>query len=144
MPKHNEVKMVILIRNCIKNNTKYRKACSNWINQHRISIHAGQIIELGERSNSLINKAVSQEPGVEASTNQAARQHHATLLIMQHLLLQILEMWDCNLLMVTAGETGSMQRSNGWNDRCPASTWELHTANQMVKWTQQIHLELVA
>ena len=60
----------------IKNNTTIEKLVElNQISNQDL-IHAGQIIELGERSNSLINKVntatVSQEPRVEASTNQVA------------------------------------------------------------------------
>ena len=60
----------------IKNNTTIEKLVElNQISNQDL-IHAGQIIELGERSNSLINKVntatASQEPGVEASTNQVA------------------------------------------------------------------------
>ena len=56
----------------IKNNTTIEKLVElNQISNQDL-IHAGQIIELGERSNSLINKVntatVSQEPAAEAST----------------------------------------------------------------------------
>ena len=60
----------------IKNNTTIEKLVElNQISNQDL-IHAGQIIEWGERSNSLINKVntakASQEPVAGASTNQVA------------------------------------------------------------------------
>jgi len=66
----------------IKNNTTIEKLVElNQISNQDL-IHAGQIIELGERSKSLINKVntatVSQEPAAEASTNQVVAETTTT------------------------------------------------------------------
>ena len=100
----------------IKNNTTIEKLVElNQISNQDL-IHAGQIIELGERSNSLINKVNTanskSEPGVEASTNQVAASTTtaANVLIMQHLLLRILEMGLYLLMGILLEKLDPMQQ----------------------------------
>ena len=114
----------------IKNNTTIEKLVElNQISNQDL-IHAGQIIELGERSNSLINKVntatASQEPGVEASTTTAANATYNAAPVVTN---------SGNGIVLangnTAGETGSyaaarMAEMTG----VPASTWEAIIARE--------------
>ena len=106
----------------IKNNTTIEKLVElNQISNQDL-IHAGQIIELGERSNSLINKVntatVSQEPTANATYNAAP----------------VVTNSGNGIVLAngnTAGETGSyaaarMAEMTG----VPASTWEAIIARE--------------
>jgi len=121
----------------IKNNTTIEKLVElNQISNQDL-IHAGQIIELGERSNSLINKVntatVSQEPGVEASTNQVAVSTTTTANATYNAAPVVTNSGNGIVLANgnTAGETGSyaaarMAEMTG----VPASTWEAIIARE--------------
>ena len=121
----------------IKNNTTIEKLVElNQISNQDL-IHAGQIIELGERSNSLINKVntatVSQEPGVEASTNQVAASTKTTANATYNAAPVVTNSGNGIVLANgnTAGETGSyaaarMAEMTG----VPASTWEAIIARE--------------
>ena len=121
----------------IKNNTTIEKLVElNQISNQDL-IHAGQIIELGERSNSLINKVntatVSQEPGVEASTNQVAASTTTAANATYNAAPVVTNSGNVIVLANgnTAGETGSyaaarMAEMTG----VPASTWEAIIARE--------------
>ncbi len=121
----------------IKNNTTIEKLVElNQISNQDL-IHAGQIIELGERSNSLINKVntatVSQEPRVEASTNQVAAATTTTANATYNAAPVVTNSGNGIVLANgnTAGETGSyaaarMAEMTG----VPASTWEAIIARE--------------
>ena len=121
----------------IKNNTTIEKLVElNQISNQDL-IHAGQIIELGERSNSLINKVntatVSQEPGVEASTNQVVASTTTTANATYNATPVVTNSGNGIVLANgnTAGETGSyaaarMAEMTG----VPASTWEAIIARE--------------
>ena len=123
----------------IKNNTTIEKLVElNQISNQDL-IHAGQIIELGERSNSLINKVntatVSQEPRVEASTNQVAASTTTTANANATYNAAPVVTNSGNGIVLangnTAGETGSyaaarMAEMTG----VPASTWEAIIARE--------------
>jgi len=119
----------------IKNNTTIEKLVElNQISNQDL-IHAGQIIELGERSNSLINKVntvtASQEPVVEASTNQVAAETTTTA---TYNAAPVVTNSGNGIVLAngnTAGETGSyaaarMAEMTG----VPASTWEAIIARE--------------
>ena len=122
----------------IKNNTTIEKLVElNQISNQDL-IHAGQIIELGERSNSLINKVntatASQEPGVEASTNQVAAETTTTTANATYNAAPVVTNSGNGIVLAngnTAGETGSyaaarMAEMTG----VPASTWEAIIARE--------------
>ena len=121
----------------IKNNTTIEKLVElNQISNQDL-IHAGQIIELGERSNSLINKVntatVSQEPRVEASTNQVAASTTTAANATYNAAPVVTNSGNGIVLANgnTAGETGSyaaarMAEMTG----VPASTWEAIIARE--------------
>ena len=121
----------------IKNNTTIEKLVElNQISNQDL-IHAGQIIELGERSNSLINKVntatVSQEPRVEASTNQVAASTTTPANATYNAAPVVTNSGNGIVLANgnTAGETGSyaaarMAEMTG----VPASTWEAIIARE--------------
>ena len=119
----------------IKNNTTIEKLVElNQISNQDL-IHAGQIIELGERSKSLINKVntatVSQEPAAEASTNQVVAE--TTTTATYHAAPVVTNSGNGIVLSNgnTAGEVGSyaaarMAEMTG----VPASTWEAIIARE--------------
>ena len=121
----------------IKNNTTIEKLVElNQISNQDL-IHAGQIIELGERSNSLINKVntatASQEPGVEASTNQVVASTTTAANATYNAAPVVTNSGNGIVLANgnTAGETGSyaaarMAEMTG----VPASTWEAIIARE--------------
>ena len=121
----------------IKNNTTIEKLVElNQISNQDL-IHAGQIIELGERSNSLINKVntatASQEHGVEASTNQEAASTTTAAKATYNAAPVVTNSGNGIVLANgnTAGETGSyaaarMAEMTG----VPASTWEAIIARE--------------
>ena len=121
----------------IKNNTTIEKLVElNQISNQDL-IHAGQIIELGERSNSLINKVntatASQEPGVEASTNQVVAETTTPANATYNAAPVVTNSGNGIVLANgnTAGETGSyaaarMAEMTG----VPASTWEAIIARE--------------
>ena len=119
----------------IKNNTTIEKLVElNQISNQDL-IHAGQIIELGERSNSLINKVntakASQEPVAGASTNQVAAETTTTA---TYNATPVVTNSGNGIVLAngnTAGETGSyaaarMAEMTG----VPASTWEAIIARE--------------
>ena len=119
----------------IKNNTTIEKLVElNQISNQDL-IHAGQIIELGERSKSLINKVntatVSQEPAVEASTNQVVAETTTTA---TYNVAPVVTNSGNGIVLAngnTAGEVGSyaaarMAEMTG----VPASTWEAIIARE--------------
>ena len=119
----------------IKNNTTIEKLVElNQISNQDL-IHAGQIIELGERSNSLINKVntakASQEPVAGASTNQVAAE---TTTNATYNAAPVVTNSGNGIVLAngnTAGETGSyaaarMAEMTG----VPASTWEAIIARE--------------
>ena len=119
----------------IKNNTTIEKLVElNQISNQDL-IHAGQIIELGERSNSLINKVntvkASQEPVAGASTNQVAAEttttatYNATPVVTK----------SCNGVVLANGNTAGATGSDAAAGRAeitgvPASTWEAIIARE--------------
>ena len=122
----------------IKNNTTIEKLVElNQISNQDL-IHAGQIIELGERSKSLINKVntatVSQEPAAEASTNQVAAETSTTTANATYNAAPVVTNSGNGIVLAngnTAGETGSyaaarMAEMTG----VPASTWEAIIARE--------------
>ena len=122
----------------IKNNTTIEKLVElNQISNQDL-IHAGQIIELGERSNSLINKVntvtASQEPGVEASTNRVATEATTTPANATYNAAPVVTNSGNGIVLAngnTAGEVGSyaaarMAEMTG----VPASTWEAIIARE--------------
>lgn len=122
----------------IKNNTTIEKLVElNQISNQDL-IHAGQIIELGERSNSLINKVntvtAGQEPGVEASTNRVATEATTTPASATYNAAPVATNSGNGIVLAngnTAGETGSyaaarMAEMTG----VPASTWEAIIARE--------------
>jgi immunodominant antigen A len=122
----------------IKNNTTIEKLVElNQISNQDL-IHAGQIIELGARSNSLINKVntatASQEPGVEASTNQVVAETTTTTANTTYNAAPVVTNSGNGIVLAngnTAGETGSyaaarMAEMTG----VPASTWEAIIARE--------------
>ena len=119
----------------IKNNTTIEKLVElNQISNQDL-IHAGQIIELGERSKSLINKVntatVSQEPAAEASTNQVVAETTTTA---TYNAAPVVTNSGKGIVLAngnTAGEVGSyaaarMAEMTG----VPASTWEAIIARE--------------
>ena len=119
----------------IKNNTTIEKLVElNQISNQDL-IHAGQIIELGERSKSLINKVntatVSQEPAAEASTNQVVAETTTTA---TYNVAPVVTNSGNGIVLAngnTAGEVGSyaaarMAEMTG----VPASTWEAIIARE--------------
>ena len=119
----------------IKNNTTIEKLVElNQISNQDL-IHAGQIIELGERSKSLINKVntatVSQEPAAEASTNQVVAETTTTA---TYNATPVVTNSGNGIVLAngnTAGEVGSyaaarMAEMTG----VPASTWEAIIARE--------------
>ena len=119
----------------IKNNTTIEKLVElNQISNQDL-IHAGQIIELGERSKSLINKVntatVSQEPAAEASTNQVVAETTTTA---PYNAAPVVTNSGNRIVLAngnTAGEVGSyaaarMAEMTG----VPASTWEAIIARE--------------
>ena len=119
----------------IKNNTTIEKLVElNQISNQDL-IHAGQIIELGERSKSLINKVntatVSQEPAAEASTNQVVAETTTTA---TYNVVPVVTNSGNGIVLAngnTAGEVGSyaaarMAEMTG----VPASTWEAIIARE--------------
>ena len=119
----------------IKNNTTIEKLVElNQISNQDL-IHAGQIIELGERSNSLINKVntakASQEPVAGASTNQVAAETTTTA---TYNATPVVTNSGNGIVLAngnTAGETGSyaaarMAEMTG----VPASTWKAIIARE--------------
>ena len=119
----------------IKNNTTIEKLVElNQISNQDL-IHAGQIIELGERSKSLINKVntatVSQEPAAEASTNQVVAETTTTA---TYNAAPVGTNSGNGIVLAngnTAGEVGSyaaarMAEMTG----VPASTWEAIIARE--------------
>ena len=119
----------------IKNNTTIEKLVElNQISNQDL-IHAGQIIELGERSKSLINKVntatVSQEPAAEASTNQVVAETTTTA---TYNAAPVVTKSGNGIVLAngnTAGEVGSyaaarMAEMTG----VPASTWEAIIARE--------------
>ena len=119
----------------IKNNTTIEKLVElNQISNQDL-IHAGQIIELGERSNSLINKVntakASQEPVAGASTNQVAAETTTTA---TYNATPVVTNSGNGIVLAngnTAGETGfyaaaRMAEMTG----VPASTWEAIIARE--------------
>ena len=119
----------------IKNNTTIEKLVElNQISNQDL-IHAGQIIELGERSKSLINKVntatVSQEPAAEASTNQVVAETTTTA---TYNAAPVVTNSGNGIVLSngnTAGEVGSyaaarMAEMTG----VPASTWEAIIARE--------------
>ena len=119
----------------IKNNTTIEKLVElNQISNQDL-IHAGQIIELGERSKSLINKVntatVSQEPTAEASTNQVVAETTNTA---TYNAAPVVTNSGNGIVLAngnTAGEVGSyaaarMAEMTG----VPASTWEAIIARE--------------
>ena len=112
----------------IKNNTTIEKLVElNQISNQDL-IHAGQIIELGERSNSLINKVntatVSQEPGVEASTNQVAASTTTTANATYNAAPVVTN--SGNGIVLANGNTAGVAEMTG----VPASTWEAIIARE--------------
>ena len=118
----------------IKNNTIEKLVELNQISNQDL-IHAGQIIELGERSKSLINKVntatVSQEPAAEASTNQVVAETTTTA---TYNAAPVVTNSGNGIVLSngnTAGEVGSyaaarMAEMTG----VPASTWEAIIARE--------------
>ena len=114
----------------IKNNTTIEKLVElNQISNQDL-IHAGQIIEWGERSKSLIN-TVSQEPAAEASTNQVVAETTTTA---TYNVAPVVTNSGNGIVLAngnTAGEVGSyaaarMAEMTG----VPASTWEAIIARE--------------